>query len=65
MVQMGPNGPKWSKTCYIDHLGPFGTIWDPFGPHRDIGMPAMLSHFWSQMEQISDKFDKFLIFVEF
>ena len=25
MVQMGPNGPKWSKTCYIDHLGPFWT----------------------------------------
>ena len=50
MVQMGPNGPKWSKTCYIDHLGPFGTIWDPFGPHRDIGMPAMLGHFWSQMD---------------
>ena len=28
---------------------PFGTIWDPFGPHRDIGKPAMLGHFWSQM----------------
>ena len=25
---MGPNGSKWSKTCYIDHLGPFGTILD-------------------------------------
>ena len=25
MVQMGPNSSKWSKTCYIDHLGPFGT----------------------------------------
>ena len=30
----------------------FLTIWahlDPFGPHRDIGKPAMLDHFWSQM----------------
>ena len=26
MVQMGPNGPKWSKICYIDRLGPFGTL---------------------------------------
>ena len=31
MVQMGPNGPKWSKTCYIDHLGPFGTLLDHIG----------------------------------
>jgi len=29
---------------------PFGTIWDPFGPHRDIGKPAMIGHFWSKME---------------
>ena len=31
MVQMGPNGPKWSKICYIDHLGPFGTLLDHIG----------------------------------
>ena len=23
-VQLGLNGPKWSNTYYIDHLGPFG-----------------------------------------
>ena len=33
MVQMAPNGLKWSKTCYIDHLGPFWTTsghWQAF-----------------------------------
>ena len=25
------NGPKWSKTCYIDHLGSFWTLLDHFG----------------------------------
>ena len=24
------NGPKWSKTCYIDHLGSFWTLLDHF-----------------------------------
>ena len=39
-VQMGP---KLSKTCYVDHLGPC-----PFRPLLDISMPAMFGHFWSQ-----------------
>ena len=25
------NDPKWSKTCYIDHLGSFWTLLDRFG----------------------------------
>ena len=29
---------------------PFGTICYPFRPHRDIGKPAMLGYFWSQMD---------------
>ena len=39
------NGPKWSKTCYIDH---FGIILGPLRPLWDIGKPAMFSHFWPQ-----------------
>ena len=37
-VWNGPKGskwaqkcPKWSKICYIDHLGPFGTLLDHIG----------------------------------
>ena len=53
MVEMGPNGPKWSKTCYIDHLGPFWTTlghWQachvrpflvPNGPFLDAPCPGM------------------------
>ena len=53
MVQMGPNGQKWSKICYIDRLGPFGTTsghWQachvrpflvPNGPFLDAPRPGM------------------------
>ena len=46
MVQMSPKMSQMIKNMLFL---PFGTIWDPFGPHRDIGKPAMLGHFWSQM----------------
>ena len=45
-VQMSPKMSQMVKNMLY---WPFGTIWDPFGPHRDIGKPAMLGHFWSQM----------------
>ena len=32
------NGPKWSKTCYIDH---FGIILGPLRPLWDVGKPAI------------------------
>ena len=41
--------PKMSQMVKNMLYWPFGTIWDPFGPHRGIGKPAMLGHFWSQM----------------
>ncbi len=45
-VQMSPKMSQMVKNMLY---WPFGTIWDPFGPHRGIGKPAMLGHFWSQM----------------
>ena len=45
-VQMSPKMSQMVKNMLY---WPFGTIWDPLGPHRDIGKPAMLGHFWSQM----------------
>ena len=49
-VLKGPKRCKWSQMVKNMLYWPFGTIWDPFGPHRDIGKPAMLGHFWSQMD---------------
>ena len=31
MPNWAQNGPKWSKTCYIDHLGSFWALLDRFG----------------------------------
>ena len=32
------NGPKWSKTCYIGHLGSFWTLLDHFG--KSVSLPC-------------------------
>ena len=44
-----PGGPNEPKNVPNGRKHVILTIWDPFGPHRDIGKPAMLGHFWSQM----------------
>ena len=37
------NGPKWSKTCYIDHLGSFWTLLDHFGTLASLPCLAIFS----------------------
>ena len=35
------NGPKWSKTCYIDHLGSFWALLDRFGTSASLPCSAI------------------------
>ena len=37
------NGPKWSKTCYIDHLGSFLALLDRFGTSASLPCSAIFS----------------------
>ena len=41
-------GPKWSQTVKKVLCWSLGSIWDPYGPHHDIGTPAMFGNFWSK-----------------
>ena len=63
------NGPKWSKTCYIDHLGSFWTLLDHFwksvslpctaifGPKRAIsGPPAHMIEGWQWPKLLQTNF---------
>ena len=34
-------GPKWSKTCYIDHLGSFWALLDRFGTSASLPCSAI------------------------
>ena len=38
------NGPKWSKTCYINHLGSFWTLLDHFGTSTSLPRFASFGH---------------------
>ena len=45
--------PKWSKTCYIDHLGPFGTLLDHIVPVQNSNsVVKTLDSFSSKWRQI-------------
>ena len=48
-LPMSGCGPKGSQMVPNGQYNMFLTIWDIFEPHRDIGKPAMLGHFWFQM----------------
>ena len=46
------NGPKWSKTCYIDHLGSFWALLDRFGTSASLPCSAILAPigpFWTPL----------------
>ena len=41
MPNWAQNGPKWSKTCYIDHLGSFWALLDRFGTSASLPCSAI------------------------
>ena len=46
------NGPKWSKTCYINHLGSFWTLLDHFGTSTSLPRFAIFGPkgpFWTPL----------------